>query len=436
MDRNELEKRQEEMRLRQKRRESDRHTSIDSLKSQSKATIGSEVPAVGHCQTCGQPTSNPRFCSRSCAATANNAKAPKRKPEGECAKCWTAVSRSKKYCPSCQEAIAAEQKEQERRRTENYHIWLNPAGEKTEAPIKRMIITAVFRANASYNNSALLLSSNSRSAELLDRVAGICFARPPYLREQNVLRYVAMLHELKKFAVDDYDIMTSAREVRKVELGELPITRLGRALERWVQSYLHCDCHPMLPAYALDVARLVEFHVGGQSRYENASNWEVAPLVAMGSESRWNRYLFDSSFKRDFSMRFGGTLVRCRIPERCVIDQANWLGNNYLLKADDQFLFVIKRCHLSEGSPYDWDDITFADEPIPFDLMDEFRFYGEILANDEKSGWTIRGRRIHATVPGSWITHAAVWGSGNERNLVPVPYWDPEQLPSQTDRKQ
>jgi hypothetical protein len=426
------------MRLRQKAREADRQTSITSLEPRSDATLGSEVPAVGHCQTCGQPTSNPRFCGRSCAATATNAKAPKRKPEGKCSRCWTAVSRSKKYCPSCQEAIVAEQKEQERRRTENYQIWLNPAGEKTEAPIKTMIITNVFRANVSYSNSALLLSPNSRSAELLDHIAGICCARPPYLREQNALRYIAMLHELKSFTVDDYDITTSARGVRKVEVGELPIARLGRVLERWVQSYLHCDCHPMLPSYALDVARLVEFHVGGQSRYESALSWEVAPLVAIGGESCWDRYyLFDSSFKRDFSMRFGGTLVRCQIPKRCVIDQANRLGDGRVLKADDQFLFVIRRCHLSEGSPYDWDDITFADEPIPFDLMDEFRFYGEILANDGESGWTIRGRTgIHATVPGNWITHAAVWGNGNERKLVPVPCWHPEQLPSQTDREQ
>jgi hypothetical protein len=38
-------------------------------------------PAIGKCETCGRPTSNPRFCSRSCAAVTNNAASPKRKVE-------------------------------------------------------------------------------------------------------------------------------------------------------------------------------------------------------------------------------------------------------------------------------------------------------------------------------------------------------------------
>src|SRR5262249_35210048 len=46
-----------------------------------------EAPVSGlatkKCETCGRPTSNPRFCSRSCAAVANNIASPKRKPEGE-----------------------------------------------------------------------------------------------------------------------------------------------------------------------------------------------------------------------------------------------------------------------------------------------------------------------------------------------------------------
>ena len=50
-------------------------------------------PASGRCETCGRPTSNPRFCSRSCAAVSNNAASPKRKPEGECQRCRTVVSR-------------------------------------------------------------------------------------------------------------------------------------------------------------------------------------------------------------------------------------------------------------------------------------------------------------------------------------------------------
>lgn len=37
-----------------------------------------------NCEHCGKLTKNPRFCDRSCAASFNNAKAPKRKPEHSC----------------------------------------------------------------------------------------------------------------------------------------------------------------------------------------------------------------------------------------------------------------------------------------------------------------------------------------------------------------
>ena len=58
-------------------------------------------PATRKCETCGRPTSNPRFCSRSCAAVTNNAASPKRRPEGECQRCQTTISRSKRYCEAC-----------------------------------------------------------------------------------------------------------------------------------------------------------------------------------------------------------------------------------------------------------------------------------------------------------------------------------------------
>lgn len=43
------------------------------------------------CNNCGSETTNPRFCSRSCAAIATNKEAPKRKITKQCAKCETPV---------------------------------------------------------------------------------------------------------------------------------------------------------------------------------------------------------------------------------------------------------------------------------------------------------------------------------------------------------
>lgn len=117
----------------------------------------------------------------------------------------------------------------------------------------RMSITTVFKPNASYDISAPPLSPDSQIAEVLDHLIGICFAEPPYLRAENLFRYVSMLHELKGFTVLHF--AGPGRETRKVQVGELPINRLASAMKSWVQSYLHRDCHPMLPAHALDTSQ-------------------------------------------------------------------------------------------------------------------------------------------------------------------------------------
>lgn len=56
---------------------------------------------MNRCLTCNNETENKKFCSRSCAATFNNKKVPKRKPEGVCFDCDRAVSSKRKYCDKC-----------------------------------------------------------------------------------------------------------------------------------------------------------------------------------------------------------------------------------------------------------------------------------------------------------------------------------------------
>lgn len=50
------------------------------------------------CTNCKKETSNPKFCSRSCAATVNNATVCKRKPEGSCLICKKPIPTRLKYC--------------------------------------------------------------------------------------------------------------------------------------------------------------------------------------------------------------------------------------------------------------------------------------------------------------------------------------------------
>ncbi len=54
-----------------------------------------------NCGFCGNSTTNPKYCSRSCSATASNKKSPKRKPEGMCSGCTQPTQKRRKWCESC-----------------------------------------------------------------------------------------------------------------------------------------------------------------------------------------------------------------------------------------------------------------------------------------------------------------------------------------------
>ena len=50
------------------------------------------------CLFCGEETSNPKFCGRSCAASYNNKKVPKRKPEHKCIDCGKPITANRVRC--------------------------------------------------------------------------------------------------------------------------------------------------------------------------------------------------------------------------------------------------------------------------------------------------------------------------------------------------
>lgn len=53
------------------------------------------------CLYCKFETSNPKFCSKSCAAKYNNRKFPKRSGEGICKTCKVSISSARSYCSDC-----------------------------------------------------------------------------------------------------------------------------------------------------------------------------------------------------------------------------------------------------------------------------------------------------------------------------------------------
>lgn len=56
-----------------------------------------------NCLNCMSETNNPKFCSKSCAATFNNLKgeANRRKPEGSCRECKNPITTRKTWCDEC-----------------------------------------------------------------------------------------------------------------------------------------------------------------------------------------------------------------------------------------------------------------------------------------------------------------------------------------------
>src|ERR1700691_282056 len=320
--------------------------------------------ATKKCDTCGRETFNPRFCSRSCAATGNNTTFPKRKPEGECGRCWTAISRRKQYCEACQLIVKAEKLEQERRREENYQSWFAPNGERREGPVIEMSVRKAFKPERCWPGKKLTYENTV--GELIGQLIGICIAKPPYLRKADAMRYGSLLNELKAFEC----LAWSPRgNNNKTLVNNIPMGRLPDVLEQWVNSYFAEAHHPMMPAYALDLGRLIEFHVEGSRQLD----WDLAGIVEAGEDAR-RRGIFDSAFRKHFTTQFGGLDVICQVPEtEHLIDQPDWMRT---LNPRDQFQLRIARCHLSEG----WGGSGFyticKDTDLDCDLMSEFRFAG------------------------------------------------------------
>jgi len=382
-------------------------------------------PATKKCETCGRPTSNPRFCSRSCAAVANNIASPKRKPEGECQRCRTAVRRSKRYCEACRAIVGTEKAEQQRRRQENHQTWLTPNGERREGPVIEMFVTKTFKADRT--RSGEMLTPDNTSGELIDQLIGICYAEPPYLRKPDAMRHVSLLNELKAFEC----LVFAPEGKRKALLKDIPIRRLPSVLEQWVSSYFEKGHHPMMPAYAMDTGRLLEFHAAGY-RYE----WALEGIVEAGGKV-WPSRTFDSQFRKYFTTRFGGLRGLCQVPEtEHSIDQPEWIRT---LKPKDEFLVRIDRCHLSAGWGGSGYDVICNDSDLECDLMSEFCFTGELSVRgntDANSStfapgaFTVVSQETDAThefsvsVPARWITHALIVGDAG-LEPVPVPRWNP-----------
>lgn len=60
------------------------------------------------CQQCDLDTNNPKFCSKSCSATYNNVRYPKRHMQGICKRCSISCTSERTYCKECWHEVERE----------------------------------------------------------------------------------------------------------------------------------------------------------------------------------------------------------------------------------------------------------------------------------------------------------------------------------------
>lgn len=226
------------------------------------------------CIVCGKPRgSNPRFCSRSCAAKHNNKVSPKRRPGGTCERCGEAILKGKQYCEACRAQVKEGKQREADQQRENIRSWRTLAGEDIERSILRVSRSKeiVFNAGASGTSR---LTLDDPVGDLLDQLIAICFSAPEYLRREAAARYVVLLNELRDFGLDcGWD-----RRFHGKKVAELPIRAVSFGVSKWIKSYFSSGCYPLMPHFALDTARLIEHHAEGHSSFE-PEYWRIKPLL-------------------------------------------------------------------------------------------------------------------------------------------------------------
>lgn len=331
--------------------------------------------------------------------------------------------------------MRAEQERMKSREAENFRQWRTITGNWTENPVERIGTRKRVFFEAETRHSPLV-SVKDPSRMILDRLIGLCFSDAEYLRHEDAARYIAFLNELKQFVF----VSWRRREPTQIKVEDLPVEELGQAIAEWVPSYFKDGYHPLMPAYALDTAIFIEAHVNG--RYQSEPElWEIKAMVEMRERDIFRS--IDTAFKSHFTSRFGGTVVRCRVPQDCAVR----CQDKILIPAGEEFCAAIKRCHLSSS----FQDAIFlhCDTPVEtsYRINLNFEFVGEILLDARGSfhNWMndpqnhpinpilfpdcgepfYRSRGFDLAFPASWIS-AAIEDLHTQPRLVPAPRWDAE----------
>lgn len=376
------------------------------------------------CPQCGKEPGRPKFCSRSCAAKFNNRRSPKRRPEGKCEDCGVAIPTKQKRCAAC----AAKKTEVERRIAENIQLFRSLDGAVREIAVKKAWVhdTVVF------DSAGSTFKTSDPCGDFLDNLLGIVFARPAYIRADDIHRYAAWIDAFRSHVIDGPWGMYGGS---RLPVAKVPLRDLGHVLRHWVDTVIWADNHALFPTFALDAARFIDGHAFGYHRY-GRERWSISGLVTQppNDERMMRDRLNDPQLKHEITRRLKGTLTRCVVP----------IGGNFpgetaaqpLLGQGEEFLFEVERCHLTQQNYYDHSCRRAVEEGVPkFDVADEMWFRGAIpldpttlrpmrcLADTDPS-WRWKSCEMWSEIPIRWISDVYMYEKDdNTLQPIPLPRW-------------
>ena len=190
----------------------------------------------GECLECGKPTSNPKFCGRSCAAKYNNKKSPKRALEGSCKLCGTPIPSSRTYCKQCFREKPPT--------TKNSQV----------DPVSHTHPSVLIRKSLRYSFLSTPLSTDEPIGAFLDIFESIAEQTPDYLSRNDWQRHLEFVQILKQFSYSHPRITPSDEDINIVDF---PLTELSFLLYQWVRSIVFTkEKHPLAATFSLDTANL------------------------------------------------------------------------------------------------------------------------------------------------------------------------------------
>ncbi len=373
----------------------------------------------GTCIECGRPTKNPRFCGRTCAARYNNRKNPKRRPEGKCRVCGSPIVAAKRLCCTCR------QRKQEER--QNIQTWKSPTGDqiKRQVPAVNVMARVIFDI---WGPAVKRFTLHGPSGPFLEALIGLCYARPPYIRAEDVPRYGSLVDSLMRFRWSERfwepDAPTEAVQ-------DIRLARLGPAIRQWIRSFFDTWFHPLMATYALDAACFINAHATGKQFSSDRSHPALIPAMIGDGDGFSLPCTWDSTFKRELTAQnIGGVVVVAQVPEGAAVVGPS---GETVFDARTRFVFQIARCHLSTR----WTDgptllATESDQP-EHDIAEDMWVEGCVLPRESNrrldcevlSREQLAALSAHtsATIPVRWITHAEQRGPESDVQFMPVPSW-------------